>query len=129
MDTPPAGRLEQVLAEFAERYGALSRAWEQMRTLSVTVPSSNGVVEVTVGADGHAAGVRFTHEGPRELTARQLGESVREALTTARAEAAARATAIMTSAAASLPVLPFERQHRNEEEMPDANRGRVRFAV
>ncbi|MGW0853673.1 YbaB/EbfC family nucleoid-associated protein [Streptomyces sp. NPDC002690] len=121
MDTPPARRLEQVLADFTERYGALSRAWEQMRALSVTASSRNGVVEVTVGADGRTAEVRFTHEGVRELTMHQLGESVREALTTARSEAAARAIAVLTSAGSVRSSLSFGRTHRDGAEASDAN--------
>ncbi|MFF4761285.1 YbaB/EbfC family nucleoid-associated protein [Streptomyces sp. NPDC001292] len=103
MNTPPGSRLEQVLADFAEQYGALSRAREQMRALSVTARSRDGVVEVTVGTDGRAAGVRFVDKRFRQMTAPQLGDSVLEALTTARAEVAARATAVMTAANLRLP--------------------------
>ncbi|GGJ58731.1 YbaB/EbfC family nucleoid-associated protein [Streptomyces brasiliensis] len=102
METPP-GRLEQVLADFAEQYGAVTRAREQMRALSVTARSRDGVVEVTVDADGRAAGIRFVDKRFREMKAPQLGESVLEALTTARAEVAARATAVMTAANFRLP--------------------------
>ncbi|MBZ9645409.1 YbaB/EbfC family nucleoid-associated protein [Streptomyces sp. PSKA30] len=107
METSPGSRLEQVLADFAERYGTLSRAREQMRALSVTARSRDGVVEVTVGANGHAAGIRFVDNRFRGMAAPQLGDSVLEALTTARAEVAARAAAVMT-AANLLPALPAQ---------------------
>ncbi|WP_151483143.1 YbaB/EbfC family nucleoid-associated protein [Streptomyces albicerus] len=107
METSPGSRLEKVLAEFAERYGTLSRAREQLRALSVTARSRDGVVEVTVGADGHASWIRFVDDRFREMAAQQLGDSVLEALTTARAEVAARAAAVMT-AANLLPALPAQ---------------------
>ncbi|MFG2356925.1 YbaB/EbfC family nucleoid-associated protein [Streptomyces sp. NPDC048521] len=104
MDEPPGSRLEKALADFAEQYGVLNRAREQMRALSVTARSKDGLVEVTVGADGRAAGVHFLSNRFRELAAPQLGDSVLEALTTAHAEFAARATAVLTAANLRLPV-------------------------
>ncbi|MEW2290416.1 YbaB/EbfC family nucleoid-associated protein [Streptomyces sp. NPDC047841] len=103
MDRPPGSRLEEILADFAEQYGVLTRAREQMRALSVTACSKDGVVEVTVGADGRAAGVHFVSRRFRELAAPQLGDSVMEALTTARTEFAARAIAVLTAANIRLP--------------------------
>ncbi|KUN18391.1 hypothetical protein AQJ23_39895 [Streptomyces antibioticus] len=95
-------RLELALTDFAERYGALTRAREQMRALSVTACSRDDVVEVTVGADGRPASIRFVDERFREMPAAQLGDSVMDALSTARAEAAARFSAAMNSV--GLPV-------------------------
>ncbi|MER7930577.1 YbaB/EbfC family nucleoid-associated protein [Streptomyces sp. NPDC096057] len=95
MSTPPGSRLEKALADFAEQHGVLARAREQMRALSVTARSRDGVVEVTVDADGRTVGIRFVDGRFREKRAQQLGDSVMDALTTARAEAAARATAVM----------------------------------
>ncbi len=109
METSPGSRLEKVLADFAERYGTLSRAREQMRALSVTARSRDGVVEVTVGANGHAAWIHFVDKRFRGMAASQLGASVLEALTTARAEVAARAAAVMTAAnlLQALPAQPM----------------------
>lgn len=104
MDRPPGSRLEKVLADFAEQHEVLNRAREQMRALSVTALSRDGVVEVTVGADGRAAGIRFVDKRFREMTAPTLGNSVMEALTTARAEVVARATAVLMTANFRLPV-------------------------
>lgn len=104
MDRTPGTRLEKILADFAERYAVLTRAREQMRALSVTACSRDGVVEVTVGADGRAAGVHFVSRRFRELAASQLGDSVMEALTTARTEFAARAIAVLTAANMCLQV-------------------------
>jgi hypothetical protein len=78
-----------------------------MRARSVTARSSDGVVEVTVGANGHAAGIHFVDKRFRGMAAPQLGDSALKALTTARAEVAARAVAGMT-AANLLPALPAQ---------------------
>ncbi|MEV5777404.1 YbaB/EbfC family nucleoid-associated protein [Streptomyces antimycoticus] len=106
METSPGSRLEKVLADFAEQYGAWSRAREQLRALSVTARSRDGVVEVTVGAGGRVTRIRFVDNRFRDLTAPQLGDSVLAALTTARVEVAARAVAVMTAADFRLPPAP-----------------------
>ncbi|MGK3110791.1 YbaB/EbfC family nucleoid-associated protein [Streptomyces sp. WAC05858] len=80
METSPGSRLEKVLADFAEQYGAWSRAREQLKALSVTARSRDGVVEVTVGAGGQATRIRFVDNRFRALTAPQLGDSVLAAL-------------------------------------------------
>ncbi|MFB7510421.1 MULTISPECIES: YbaB/EbfC family nucleoid-associated protein [Streptomyces] len=118
MNTPPGSRLEKALADFAEQHGTLARAREQMRALSVTARSRDGVVEVTVDADGRAAGIGFVDKRFREMLAPQLGDSVLEALTTARAEVAARATAVMMAANLRLPRCA-EPAHRDEPVSPD----------
>jgi DNA-binding protein YbaB len=121
MDRAPASRLERILADFAEQHGVLARVREQMRALSVTARSRDDVVEVTVDAEGRAAGIRFVHQRFREMTASQLGDSVMEALTTARAEVSARATATIT--AAGLPLSASVESVRREEPVayePDA---------
>jgi len=97
MDASPGGRLQEVLADFAEQHRSLSKAGEQMKGLSVTAQSRDGVVEVTVGADGRASAIRLTSNRFREMSGRALAGSVLEALTTARTEAAARVTAIVMS--------------------------------
>ncbi|MER6687187.1 YbaB/EbfC family nucleoid-associated protein [Streptomyces olivaceoviridis] len=121
MDRPPGSRLEKILADFAEQWGVLSRAREQMRALSVTACSKDGVVEVTVGADGRAAGVHFVSQRFRELAAPQLGDSVMEALTTARTEFAARTTAVLTAANIRLS-MAAEGAHEDEPPSPEAIR-------
>lgn len=98
MNTPSGSRLERVLADFAELYGALTRAREQLRALSVTARSRDGVVEVTVGADGRPTDVRFVDQRFRAMAARRLGDSILEALATARTEVAARTAALTTVA-------------------------------
>ncbi|MEU6290958.1 YbaB/EbfC family nucleoid-associated protein [Streptomyces sp. NPDC046988] len=104
MDRPGRRRLESILDDFAEQYGVLSRAGEQIRALSVTARSGDGVVEVTVNAEGRMAGIRFVGRRFRDMTAGQLGESVMAALATARSEVAARATAVLNTASPRLPV-------------------------
>ncbi|GGM25027.1 hypothetical protein GCM10010129_81970 [Streptomyces fumigatiscleroticus] len=98
MDTPRGSRLERALSDFAEQYRSMTRTLEQMRALSVTARSRDDAVEVTVHADGRAVGVRFVGGGFREMTAQRLGDSVMEALSTARAEVTARVTALLTTA-------------------------------
>lgn len=106
MNMPPGSRLETVLDEFAERHGALARVREQMRVLSVTARSRDDAVEVTVDAAGRPAGVRIVDSRFRGMQASQLGDSVLEALTTARAEATARATALLLAATPRRRPLP-----------------------
>ncbi|MET7518962.1 YbaB/EbfC family nucleoid-associated protein [Streptomyces sp. NPDC005480] len=98
MNTPSGSPPERVLADFAERYGALTRVGEQLRRLSVTARSRDDVVEATVDADGCPTGIRFVDRRFREMAAPELGDSVREALTTAQTELSSRATALMTAA-------------------------------
>ncbi|WP_167391696.1 YbaB/EbfC family nucleoid-associated protein [Streptomyces humi] len=121
MNTPPGSRLEKALADFAEQHGALARAREQMRALSVTARSRDGVVEVTVDAHGRAAGISFVDKRFREMRAPSLGDSVLEALTTARAEVAARATAVMMASNFRLPQAT-EPVHRDEAVTADTVR-------
>jgi hypothetical protein len=102
METPPVRRLEQALADFAQRYAALTRTREQLRALSVTACSRDDVVEVTVGVDSCPASIRLVDERFRQMPAAQLGDSVMEALGIAQAEVAARLTAALTST--GLPV-------------------------
>ncbi|MET7695212.1 YbaB/EbfC family nucleoid-associated protein [Streptomyces sp. NPDC005483] len=109
MERSRAGRLENVLADFAERYATR----EQLRALSVTTTSRDGVVEVTLSARGRPTRVRFVDRRFREMPAAQLADSVLEALATGRAEIAARAAAV-TAAAHLLPALPAQPGPRSE---------------
>ncbi|MEV5177762.1 YbaB/EbfC family nucleoid-associated protein [Streptomyces flaveolus] len=94
--------MEEVLADFARRYDAVARAEEELRTLSVTASSADGVVEATVCADGRTSAVRFPTNRFKELSGQELAGSVLAALTTARAEVALRAAAITPSPAAQV---------------------------
>ncbi|MFF5139323.1 hypothetical protein ACFY6U_06195 [Streptomyces sp. NPDC013157] len=73
-------------------------------------------MDVTVDADGRAAGISFVDGRFRETRAPRLGDSVLEALTTARAEVAARATAVMMAANLRLPP-STNHAHRDESAM------------
>ncbi|MEW2514588.1 YbaB/EbfC family nucleoid-associated protein [Streptomyces sp. NPDC046870] len=94
--------MEEVLADFARRYDAVARAEEELRTLSVTASSADGVVEATVCADGRTSAVRFPTNRFKEMSGQELAGSVLAALTTARAEVAQRAAAIALSPAAQV---------------------------
>lgn len=122
MEALPGSRLEKVLADFAEQYGILTRARAQMNALSVTACSRDGVVEVTVGADGRASQLRFVDKRSREMAVPQLADDVLQALKTARAEASARAAAVLMSAKFRLPVpvpvVPVRNEPVVPEEMP-----------
>ncbi len=103
MDTSPGDSVEEVLADFARRYDAVARAEEELRTLSVTASSADGVVEATVCADGRTSAVRFPTNRFKEMSGQELAGSVLAALTTARAEVDLRASAIALSPAAQVP--------------------------
>ncbi|MET7694393.1 YbaB/EbfC family nucleoid-associated protein [Streptomyces sp. NPDC005483] len=116
METPPVRRLEQALADFAQRYAALTRTGEQLRALSVTVCSRDDVVQVTVGVDGRPASIRFVDERFRRTPPTQLGDSVMEALSTAQAEVSARLSSALTSA--RLPVQTAREAPRPRPQRP-----------
>ncbi|MER6062336.1 YbaB/EbfC family nucleoid-associated protein [Streptomyces sp. NPDC001792] len=103
MEASPGDNLERVLAEFAQRYDAATRAEQQMRALSVTAASRDGVVEATVSVDGWTSAVRFLGNRFKEMSGPELADSVMAALTTARAEAATRVATILLSAEAQIP--------------------------
>lgn len=98
MDASPGNRMEQLLADFAERYAAVSEATAQMDALSVTAQSRDGVVEASVGVNGRALTVRFISKRCRDMTYSELAEDVLDALTTARAEAAIRISTLRRDA-------------------------------
>ncbi|MFF4974739.1 hypothetical protein [Streptomyces sp. NPDC001083] len=104
MDTSEGTRLEALLADFAGRYVAVARARLQLRTLSVTAQSRDGVVEATVGAGGGAPRIRFTGKRCGEMPAADLAQDILDALATARAEAATRVDTLTRDAHAWSPV-------------------------
>ncbi|MFE3266907.1 hypothetical protein [Streptomyces sp. NPDC059215] len=104
MDTSEGTRLEALLADFAGRYVAVARARLQLRTLSVTAQSRDGVVEATVGAGGGAPRIRFTGKRCVEMPAADLAQDILDALATARAEAATRVDTLTRDVHAWSPV-------------------------
>ncbi|MET9126237.1 hypothetical protein [Streptomyces sp. NPDC004528] len=104
MDTSEGTRLEALLADFAGRYVAVARARVQLRTLSVTAQSRDGVVEATVDAGGGAPTIRFTGKRCGEMPAADLAQDILDALATARAEAATRVDTLTRDADAWPPV-------------------------
>ncbi|MFE8950436.1 YbaB/EbfC family nucleoid-associated protein [Streptomyces sp. NPDC007856] len=104
MDASPVERLAQLLADFADQYGALTRARAQMETLVVTAQSRDGAVEATVSVGGGVPTVRYISKRCKEMSDAELSASILEALATARAEAAIRITALKKSTESRLPV-------------------------
>jgi DNA-binding protein YbaB len=103
MDTSPDHRLEQLLADFAERYEAATRAQAQIRSLSVTAQSRDGVVEATIDVNGTAPTVRFVDKRFRDMPDSELADDVLDALATAQAEAVLRIDVLRTYAKSWLP--------------------------
>nr|WP_168720498.1 YbaB/EbfC family nucleoid-associated protein [Streptomyces sp. SAT1]ANO42293.1 hypothetical protein A8713_034110 [Streptomyces sp. SAT1] len=103
MNRPTGSELQDALAEFTKKHESLLKAREEMKAISVTARSKDGSVEVTVGVNGEASGLRFPNNKFKELTGKALATSVLEALTRARAEASARATAVLRAAGGTAP--------------------------
>ncbi|MFB7598543.1 YbaB/EbfC family nucleoid-associated protein [Streptomyces sp. NPDC056160] len=106
MNGPTGSELQDALAGFTKKHESLLKAREEMKAISVTVRSKDGCVEATVGAGGEASGLRFPDNKFKEMTGKALATSVLEALSRARAEASARATAILRAAGGSPPGEP-----------------------
>ncbi|MFE9611369.1 YbaB/EbfC family nucleoid-associated protein [Streptomyces sp. NPDC006012] len=98
MDAQHGSRLQQALAAFVRKHEALLKAELKLTELSVTAQSRDGAVEATVGVDGETSGVRFPNNMFQGMSGQALADSVMEALTTARAEVAARRVGIMEAA-------------------------------
>jgi DNA-binding protein YbaB len=103
MDTSPDHRLERLLADFAERYEAATRARAQMCSLSVTAQSRDGVVEATINVNGTAPTVRFVDKRFRDMPDSELVDDVLDALATAQTEAVLRIDVLRTYAKSWLP--------------------------
>ncbi|MEU0040636.1 YbaB/EbfC family nucleoid-associated protein [Streptomyces sp. NPDC006333] len=103
MEASPEYQLEQLLADFTERYGAMARARAQLTTLSVTAQSRDGIVEATVAVNGSVPTIRFVDKRFRDMQGSVLANDVLEALATARAEAILRIDVLRTYAQPQLP--------------------------
>lgn len=103
MDRPTGSELQDALAEFTKKHESLLKAREEMRTISVTARSKDGSVEATVGVNGEASALRFPDNKFKEMTGKALATSVLEALTRARTEASARATAVLRTVGGAAP--------------------------
>nr|BFD87997.1 hypothetical protein StreXyl84_73980 [Streptomyces sp. Xyl84] len=103
MDRPMGSELQDALSAFTKKHESLLKAREEMKTISVTARSKDGSVEATVGIGGEASALRFPNNKFKEMTGKALATSVLEALTRARSEATARATAILHAAGGSAP--------------------------
>ncbi|MFC4330815.1 YbaB/EbfC family nucleoid-associated protein [Streptomyces andamanensis] len=103
MNRPTGSELQDALAEFAKKHESLLKAREEMRTISVAARSKDGSVEATVGVNGEVSALRFPDNKFKEMTGKALATSVLEALTRARAEASARATAVLRTVGGAAP--------------------------
>ncbi|MFE8950245.1 YbaB/EbfC family nucleoid-associated protein [Streptomyces sp. NPDC007856] len=106
MDNSPQQQLQQVMAEFAKQHKELIEAKDRVAAISVTARSKDGAVEVTVGAQGNASGLRFRNNKFQSMSGQALAASVLEALTLARNEATTRAEAIFEGVSGVRPSAP-----------------------
>lgn len=90
---------QRALDEFKKKHQALIEARKEIRAISVTARSRDGVVEVTVGHDGAPSGLRFPNNKFKEMTGQALAASVLEAMTASRTEMTSRAMAVIQAAA------------------------------
>ncbi|MFF3503292.1 YbaB/EbfC family nucleoid-associated protein [Streptomyces sp. NPDC003247] len=94
---------QQALDAFTKQRQALIDAREEIRTLSVTARSRDGVVEVTVGHDGTPSGLRFLNNRFKEVTGQALAASVLEAMAMSRSQMTSRAMAVLQGAGGAAP--------------------------
>ncbi|MEU2424090.1 YbaB/EbfC family nucleoid-associated protein [Streptomyces sp. NPDC007851] len=94
---------QQALDEFRKQRQALADARKEIRAISVTARSRDGVVEVTVGHDGAPSGLRFPNNKFKEMTGQALAASVLEAMTASRAQMTSRAMAVIQAAGGTAP--------------------------
>jgi DNA-binding protein YbaB len=79
-------QLDQAMAEFEQRRQALIKARDEIAAVEVTVRSKDRAVEVTLGSDGGATGLRFLDNKHTTMSGQALASSVLEAMTLAREE-------------------------------------------
>jgi DNA-binding protein YbaB len=88
-------RIEQWQRGFEERAVQARALTERTSCLAATAQAGDGIVEVTVGSDGHVTGLRLGEEirrQPAATTARQILDAIRSAKASLAGEFA-RATA------------------------------------
>jgi DNA-binding protein YbaB len=105
MHASPDHGLEQLLADFAERYEAVVRARAQLESLAVTAQSRDGVVEATIDINGTVLTVRFVDKRFRSMPDSELAKDVLDALATAQAEAVLRIDVLRAWAEALPPTV------------------------
>ncbi|MEU3186704.1 YbaB/EbfC family nucleoid-associated protein [Streptomyces sp. NPDC006923] len=88
MDDSLQHQLEQAMSEFTKQHESLMKARDEVMSLSVTVRSKDRAVEVTVGSQGEASGLRFLNNKYKEMSGQALATSILEALAKARQEIA-----------------------------------------
>lgn len=88
MDDSLQQQLQQAMSEFTKQHDSLMKARDEVMSLSVTTRSKDRAVEVTVGAQGEATGMRFLDNKHQTMSGQQLATSVLEALSGARQEIA-----------------------------------------
>ncbi|MFI5635350.1 YbaB/EbfC family nucleoid-associated protein [Streptomyces sp. NPDC051664] len=85
--------MDQIMAEFEETRQELIQAQSEIAVISVTARSKDRAVEVTVGADGCATGLRFLNDKHKSMSGQALASSVLEVMTLAREEVTGRVRA------------------------------------
>lgn len=100
MQVPQDAALDTLAAQASEQVAALRRAVEQVRELSVSVGSANGLVQVEVGAHGELRSLRLDPEVYDRVPPGELAGVITRLVRAAAERAAERARQIME------PVLP-----------------------
>lgn len=96
-------RVAEVMSHLEKTEAAVSRAREELQHASRTARSSDGSVQITVGAQGNLANVEFLDGRYRSMTPAQVSAAVLDAFTRARAEAAQMVVATMDPILRSTP--------------------------
>jgi DNA-binding protein YbaB len=96
-------RVAEVMSHLEETEAAVSRAREELQHAFRTARSSDGSVQVTVGAQGNLADLEFLDGRYRSMPPDQVSAAVMDAFTRARVEAAQLVVATMDPILRSTP--------------------------
>ncbi|MFE9328018.1 YbaB/EbfC family nucleoid-associated protein [Nocardia sp. NPDC052278] len=98
-------QVENILGVLTEQQAHRAEVQRKLDTARCTIPSADGLVEVTVDNSGVLIDVRFTADAAHS-TAEQLGRSVTEAGREAARRVREQATQILAPVAAAIHDLP-----------------------
>lgn len=98
--TTPERSLEQLAADYARHRAAAVHAQERMSQVSATMTSPQGLVTVTVGAQGEVQSLLFNSQDYRKMPAAELSHVVLDTISRARAS-------VMQQLAGALPDSTF----------------------
>lgn len=91
------------MSEFTKQHESLMKARDDVMALSVTVRSKDRAVEVTVGSQGEASGMRFLNNKYKEMSGQALATSILDTMARARQEIADQVAARFESVSGGIP--------------------------